>query len=44
MIFYTDYQVKSEDSDTTRMANGWGEFLFNNLGIELDWSDIEEEK
>jgi len=24
-----------------RLANGFCEYLFNNLGIELDWSDVD---
>ena len=32
------------DGNVDRLACGLAEFLRNNLGIELDWSDIEEEK
>ena len=33
----------SLDEDTVeRLANGMGEFLFDNLGIEFDWGDIKK--
>ena len=31
------------EEDTSRVANGFFEFLYYNLGIELDWSGIKEE-
>lgn len=35
------YSCDITHSDLDRMANGNSEFLFNNLGIDLDWSDIK---
>ena len=38
------YQCHLDEENASRMAGGIAEFLFNNLNIELDWSDIEEDK
>ena len=35
------YSFRIPDEDVDRLASGMGEFLKDNLGIELDWSDIE---
>ncbi len=35
------FSIKSEDGDIDRMAEGLAVFLFDNLKIELDWSDIK---
>lgn len=34
------YRCRIEDDNIDRIAHGIAEFLFNNLGIEFDWSDI----
>ena len=34
------YEVGIDENDTERLAQGLMELLANNLGIELDWSDI----
>lgn len=34
------YVVDPSDRDVELLANGFSEFLFRNLDIELDWSDI----
>lgn len=36
--------VRLEDVDTDRISEGLAEFLFNNLGIEFDWSNIKGEE
>ncbi|MDP1615041.1 MAG: hypothetical protein Q8L68_04520 [Methylococcales bacterium] len=36
------YRVEISDQDIDRVAETIGEFLFNNLGIEFDWSCISE--
>lgn len=36
------YHLNIDDDTIDRIAQGYGEFFFNNLGIELDWSLIEE--
>jgi len=33
--------VKLDDNDIDRIAEGLAVFLFDNLGIELDWSDVD---
>lgn len=38
------YTFRIDDNDTDRMASGLTEFLRDNLGIELDWSDISDIK
>jgi len=38
------FSIGLEDDAIDRVAEGMAEFLFNNLGIEFDWSDIKEEK
>jgi len=37
-----NYESGLSEEDTSRVANGLFEFLYYNLGIELDWSDICE--
>jgi len=37
-----NYESRLDESDVSRIANGLFEFLYYNLGIELDWSDICE--
>lgn len=34
------YRVDMTDENTDRVASGIAELLFNNLGIEFDWSDV----
>ncbi len=36
-------QVKIDDVDTDRIAEGWALF-FEILGIELDWSDVDRSR
>ena len=36
-----NYECGLDEITISRMANGFAEFLFNNLGIELDWSEIK---
>ena len=36
------YNCDISDPDVDRIAQGMAEFLFNNLGIELDWGDIKK--
>ncbi len=38
-----DHEVEFDEHEISRVANGIFEFLYYNLGIELDWSDIQEE-
>jgi len=38
------YRVEINDADVDRLAETVAEFLFNNLDIELDWSDVENIK
>ena len=35
------YVCRMDEDDLERLSNGMAELLFNNLGIELDWSEIE---
>ena len=35
--------VKLDDADIDRIAEGLAVILFDNLGIEFDWSEIESE-
>jgi len=35
------YCCEISETDTERIAQGLAEFLKNNLGVELDWSDIK---
>ncbi len=35
--------AKIDDSDIDRLSEGLAEILFDNFGIELDWSGIKEE-
>ncbi len=35
------YRCGLDEDNVERLANGIGEFLFDNLGIELDWSGID---
>lgn len=35
------FVCRMNEDDLERMSNGFADLLFNNLGIELDWSDIE---
>ncbi len=37
-----NYEAGLNEGDVSRIANGLFEFLYRNLGIELDWSDISE--
>ena len=34
------FDLEPTESSVSRLAEGLGEFLYENLGIELDWSDI----
>ena len=36
------YRVEISDPDIDRVAETIGQFLFNNLQIRFDWSDISE--
>ncbi len=36
------FRVRIEDADIDRIAECICDFLFNNLGLGFDWSDIEE--
>ena len=36
------YECGLSEENISRFANGMAEFLFNNLEIEFDWSDIKE--
>ena len=38
-----NYEIGMNEEEISRTANGLFEFLYYNLGIELDWSEIEEE-
>ena len=40
-VISSTYQCALDEDNVERIANGLSEFLFNNLGIELDWSGIE---
>ncbi len=31
-----------DEDNVERLANGMGEFLFDNLNIEFDWSSVQE--
>lgn len=35
------FSCSLDEDNIDRIAEGYAELLFNNLGIELDWSDIE---
>ena len=35
------YRCGLEDENCERLAQGMADFLFNSLGIELDWSEIK---
>lgn len=35
-----NYSITIEHTDIDRVASGLAEFLFDNLGIEFDWSSI----
>ncbi len=35
------YVCRMDEDDLERLSNGMAELLFNNLGIEFDWSEIE---
>lgn len=36
------YRLRMDDDTIERMAHGFAEFLFSELGIEFDWSNIKE--
>lgn len=36
-----DKMCNLSEENISRIGNGWIEFLRDNLGIELDWSDIK---
>ncbi len=36
------YVCRMDEDDLERLSNGLSELLFDNLGIELDWSEIEQ--
>ncbi len=36
------YVMDENEDNIDRLAQGYAELLFNNLGIEFDWSDIKE--
>ena len=38
------YNCGLSDENIDRIAHGMAEFFFDNLGIELDWRDIEIDK
>lgn len=40
-IIDRQYSCRLDEDDVDRIAEGFADFLFNNLGIELDWSEIE---
>ena len=44
ILHYIDdiYHINIDDNTIDRIAQGCAEFLFNNLDIELDWTDITE--
>ena len=35
------YVCGMDEGDLERLSSGLSEFFFNNLGVELDWGDIE---
>ena len=37
------YVCRMDEDDLERLSNGLSEFLFDNLGIEFDWSLIRED-
>ena len=39
-IVCDNYNVHLDEDDVDRLAHGIGEFLFNNLDIEFDWSEF----
>lgn len=39
-LITTVWSVGLDDDAIDRIAEGLGELLYNNFGIELDWSDI----
>ena len=40
-LISTVFSCSLDDDAIDRVAEGLAEFLFNNLGIEFDWSEIE---
>lgn len=40
-IISRHYNCNIDEADTDRIAQGMAELLFNNLGIEFDWSEIQ---
>lgn len=40
-IISANYQCALDEDNVERIANGLSEFLFDNLGIEFDWSGVE---
>ena len=36
-----NYELDVSENSISCLANGFAEFLFNSLGIELDWQDIK---
>ena len=42
-IIERHFSMRFDDGDTDRLAEGFAAILFDNFGIELDWSDIQEE-
>ena len=36
--------MKLDDMDIDRLAEGLGVFLFDNLGLEFDWSDFNKKE
>ncbi len=39
-VISESFRCSLDEDNAERLANGMGEFLFDNLGIEFDWSDI----
>lgn len=37
------FNMKIDDADIDRLSEGLAVILFDNFGIKLDWSDIQEE-
>ena len=37
-----NYEMQLNESQICQLSHAVAEFLFNNLGIDLDWSDIPE--
>uniref|UniRef100_A0A6M3KLG6 SprT-like domain-containing protein n=1 Tax=viral metagenome TaxID=1070528 RepID=A0A6M3KLG6_9ZZZZ len=37
-----NYECGFDEDTTSRIANGVSELIFDNLGVELDWSGIDE--